>query len=142
MNSIINKFINRETISYLIVGILTTIVDYVVFAICNVTFQKNGMNLQTAVTIATVVSWSAAVIFAYITNKLFVFRNFNFSLAWLSREFTSFVAARLMSGVISVVLMWILPSMCGVNEYIAKIATSVFNVVFNYVASKLFIFKK
>lgn len=137
----IKKFINRETILYLIVGVLTTAVDYAVFIFVNETMKRGDFHYEMTITLATVISWVVAVLFAYIANKLIVFGNFNFKLTHVIKEMTSFFGARIISGGIVMVLMWILTGVFGINEYIAKIGTSVFNIVFNYAASKLFIFK-
>lgn len=138
----IKKFINRETIFYLIVGVLTTAVDYVVFFIVNESMKRAGVSEAATVTVATVISWVAAVLFAYIANKLVVFKNFNFGWQHVIKEGAAFFGARLISGWIVLLLMWILTGLFGLNEYIAKICTSVFNILFNYFASKFFIFKK
>ena len=140
---LLGKLLNYETISYLVIGVLTTLVDYLVFALVNEGLQAGGFFSETAaVMIATVVSWLAAVIFAYITNKLIVFRNFCMKPSYLAKEASGFFAARVLSGVITLALMWLMTDLGSINEYIAKIITSVFNMVFNYVASKLWIFKK
>lgn len=136
------KCLNYETISYLITGVLTTVVDYLVFILVNEHLKAMHLGAASAAMAATVVSWIAAVIFAYITNKLIVFRSFNFRPRCLLKEVTGFFAARGLSGVITLLLMWFMVDLFAWNEYLAKILTSVFNVVFNYVASKLFIFKK
>lgn len=125
----------------MIVGFLTTAVDYIVFAIVNESL-KHSIGVSQASMIATVISWMAAVIFAYIANKLAVFRNYDFSLSNLVREAAAFFAARLASGIVVLVFMWLTVSILGWNEYISKILSSAFNLVFNYVASKVFIFKK
>ena len=126
----------------MIAGVLTTAVDYVVFAIVNEALKSGAVDVGTSSLIATVVSWVAAVLFAYISNKLVVFRNYDFSPSHVIKESSGFFAARLLSGIITVVLIYIFVKILGMNEYLAKIGTSVFNLVFNYVASKLFIFKK
>ncbi len=136
------KIFNYETVSYVIAGVLTTAVDYIVFIIVNEALGAHGISEVKAVTAATVISWSAAVLFAYVVNKLAVFRNFDFRPVHMAREFAAFVSARVLSGAITLILMWLMTGFAGWNEYLAKVITSVFNVVFNYVASKLFIFKK
>ena len=141
MDSIIKKFVNYETVSYIIVGVLTTLVDYIVFAIVNESL-KPSFGTDRASFIATIVSWVAAVAFAYVTNKLAVFKNFNFRPKYLIKEIGSFFGARLISGVIVLIFMWVAVSVLSWNEYISKLISSAFNMVFNYVASKLFIFKK
>lgn len=136
------KIFNYETVSYVIAGVLTTAVDYIVFIIVNEAMGAHGISEVKAVTAATVISWSAAVLFAYVVNKLAVFKNFDLKPAHMAREFAAFVSARVLSGAVTLILMWLMTGFAGWNEYLAKVITSVFNVVFNYVASKLFIFKK
>ncbi len=142
MTDFIKKCLNYETISYVIVGVLTTLVDYAVFALVNETLKKTGVPFGDPVLIATAAAWAAAVLFAYVANKTAVFRNYDFSPSWLIREFSSFVGARLFSAVLVMLFMWLTVSCLGWNEYLAKILSSVFNLVFNYAASKFFIFKK
>lgn len=142
MKRLLEKILNRETVSYVIVGVLTTAVDYIVFAIVNEALKRSGMDVTQSSSVATVVSWIAAVLFAYVTNKIYVFKSRERGFLPVLREMTSFFAARLISGGVVLFLMFILVDKCSMNEYIAKVLTSVFNLVFNYVASKLFIFKK
>ncbi len=145
MEEIKNKLKNNgyEALSYLVAGVLTTIVDYVVFIILNEHFKRNSIFTDSiSVLLATAISWLAAVIFAYIVNKLFVFKNYNFKPAYLAKECSSFFAARVISGVIVMAAMWIMVDIAAMNEYFSKIITSVFNIGFNYVASKLYIFRK
>ena len=61
------RFVNRETISYVIFGVLTTLVDWLVYRIV----RWPGYS----VAFSTAVSWASAVLFAFVTNKLFVFRS-------------------------------------------------------------------
>ena len=130
------KVLNYETISYLIAGVLATLVDLGVFTLVNEALSRSGkLDEITAVMIAQVSSWAAAVLFAYITNKLLVFRNYDFSPSHLA-------AARVLSGLLVTLVIWAMVDLAGIDEYIAKLVTTVINVVFNYVASKLFIFKK
>ena len=141
--SIRKKILNYETISYVIAGVMTTAVDYIVFALVNESLKRDmGISEVDAAMAATVVSWILAVLFAYVTNKLLVFRSFDFHPSYLMKEISAFFAARLLSGLITMAMMWIMVDAFAWNEYIAKILTSVFNMVFNYVASKLYIFKK
>ena len=138
----ITRLVNRETVSYLIVGVLTTAVDYLVFWLVNEALKKTGMEVSAAATIAQAVSWCAAVIFAYFTNKAFVFHSGDYSWKTLAKEFGAFAAARVISGLVVLGMQWLLIDRLHMNEYLAKIAGSVFNIVFNYVASKAVIFRK
>jgi len=141
MNEKLKKLLNYETISYVIVGFMTTAVDYVVFILVNELLKQKGLLVSDAAVTATAVSWAAAVLFAYVANKLAVFRNYDFRLSNILREAASFFAARVISGLITLGMMWLMTGPLGWNEYVAKVLTSVFNLVFNYVASKVFIFK-
>lgn len=137
----VQKCLNRETVMYVIVGVLTTAVDYVIFAIVNELFKRGGSDVTFSSQTATVIAWIGAVAFAYIANKRYVFQSNDYTAKNLVREILQFFGARVLSGVITLVLMRLLVG-GGMNEYLAKILTSVFNLVFNYVASKLLIFKK
>jgi len=137
----VQKCLNRETVMYVIVGVLTTAVDYVIFAIVNELFKRGGADVTFSSQTATVIAWTGAVAFAYIANKRCVFQSTDYTAKNLVREILQFFGARVLSGVITLVLMRLLVG-GGMNEYLAKILTSVFNLVFNYVASKLLIFKK
>ena len=142
LKELFRKFINRETISYVVVGVLTTAVDYIVFWLVNEALKKTGMDVAATATYAQAVSWFAAVVFAYFTNKAFVFRSKNYDPRHMLGEFGQFFAARVISGLVVLAAQWLLIDKLGMNEYIAKIFGSVFNLVFNYVASKLVIFRE
>jgi len=131
---IINKFLNRETISYLIFGVLTTIVNLTIYNLCVLVMLKY--------TTATVIAWIVSVIFAYITNKLFVFDSKIFNKTLLFKEITTFVTSRLFSGICDLVFMIFAVEFIHIDDFYAKILTNVFVVVINYISSKLFVFKE
>lgn len=128
------RFVNRETVSYLIFGVLTTLVDWLVYPVLR--WFGHSVALSTAG------SWAAAVLFAFVTNKLFVFQSYVFSLRELVREFASFVSCRTFSGLITILAMVVLVDWLGCNEWLGKAAVSALSLVLNYALSKLFIFKK
>lgn len=134
MKALIQKCLNRETISYLVFGVLTTIVNYVSYEAC----KWLGIHY----TVATVIAWVLAVAFAYITNKLFVFESKSFEKAVLIKEITAFVSCRVFSGLCDLGFMVLAVEIIGINDSIAKLVANVFVVVINYIFSKLFIFKK
>lgn len=134
MNTLIRKFLNRETISYLVFGVLTTIVNYVTYELCKW--------LGIYYIISTIIAWALAVAFAYITNKLFVFESKNFEKSVLIREISSFVGCRLFSGLCDLGFMALAVEIIGINDSFAKLASNVFVVIINYIFSKLFIFRK
>ena len=129
-----DKVMNREVISYLIFGVLTTLVNWVVYA----AMVKVHIDYR----IATAAAWAVSVLFAFIVNKIFVFQSYNMRPAFVMKEITSFVACRAVSGVMEMVFMIVMVSWIHMDEYISKIAVSVIVVIVNYVFSKLFIFRK
>lgn len=139
------KCVNYETISYLICGILTTLVDWVSFWLMN---ERWNLDYR----LSTALSWLAAVVFAYVVNKLIVFRNYQFKPSHLWKEWCSFFTARALSGVLVMLLMIAMVDVLHWGEfrigeieaglYLAKAVVSAVNLVVNYVFSKLWIFKK
>lgn len=128
------RFANRETILYLIFGVLTTLVDWVSYAL----FRTVEIDYRAA----TILSWAAAVLFAFVTNKFFVFCSFEITLIKLWKEFAAFVSCRLMTGILTTIGMVVMVDFFHMNEYMGKVVVSAISLVLNYVFSKLFIFKK
>lgn len=133
------KCFNYETISYIICGVLTTAVDFVSYTV----FRRGDV---ISVELAQGLSWVAAVLFAYVVNKLIVFRNFNLRPRYLAKEISAFVAARAFSGVLTWVMMVGMVRLGGnrgfLYEMFCKAVVSAVNLVLNYIFSKLWIFKK
>lgn len=142
LKMLIKKIINPETISYLFFGVLTTVVSlvsywFIVYSMVD-NAQPNGMQIQ----IATVGSWILAVAFAYITNKLFVFKSKSFEKKILLKEAISFVGARLLSLGYEMLWMFIMADLLKIDDFICKFIAQFVIVALNYIFSKLFIFKK
>ena len=127
----------KEIINYLIVGVLTTVVSLAVYYICVITFldPQNAIELQ----IANVISWIAAVIFAYITNRKFVFESKNPDML---KEASAFVGARVVTLLMDMFCMFIMVTCMGLSDKIAKLMVQVIVIVANYVFSKIFVFRK
>lgn len=132
------KFVNYETVSYIVCGFLTTAVDFGVYTLLR--------QIDIGVEISQAISWLAAVLFAYVVNKLIVFRNFNLRLSYLVRETGTFIAARAFSGAVTWVLMVAMVKLGGDRgfwyELFSKFTSSLINMVLNYIFSKLWIFKE
>lgn len=131
---------HREIIDYIIVGILTTIVSLLV---------KNGLLLIVLdpkkaidVQIAVVISWIIAVAFAYVTNRIFVFKSK--SKEYL-KEITSFVGGRVFTLLLDMLIMWFICTFLDLNTkiwvFIASMISQVVVTVLNYIISKIFVFK-
>ncbi len=127
----------EEIINYLIVGGLTTVVSLIVYYGCVLTFldPKNALELQ----IANIISWIISVAFAYITNRIFVFKSKNKN---YFKEIVSFVGARIATLFMDMFTMFLLVTVLNGNDKIAKIISQIIVIVANYVFSKLFVFKK
>lgn len=124
----------NEIIKYVIFGVLTTVVDYAVYFIGN---EILGINE----TLANAISWLAAVLFAFVTNKVYVFKSQRKKLSSVLCEFGTFFAARSVTGFVYIGGFPLLTEILEINGYITKAILSVFNIVVNYVFSKLVTFK-
>ena len=124
-----------DILAYLFFGVLTTVVNYIVYLPC-----YNLLHLSAAVSNA--IAWVAAVAFAYLTNKPFVFKSYDWSAKTVVPELTKFVGSRIASGALETVIIFVTVDLLLWNGNIMKLVTSVLVVVMNYVASKLLVFKK
>lgn len=124
---------NRELIDYIFFGGLTTLVNIVVFFILDTLFGWPYL-------IANAVAISVSILFAYITNKLFVFRTHGMSARENGLEFIRFIGFRFLSGLADMGAMWVLVEVLTIDTNLAKLLTQFIVVVLNYVFSKLFIF--
>ncbi len=129
-----DKFVTRETVSYAIVGVLTTVVNLVSFdLLCN----KLGINDL----IGNIIAWVIAVTFAYVTNNLFVFRSGIEEKVKEVTKIVKFFSARLVTlGIEELGILIFVTWLCLPNMMI-KLALSVIVIIVNYIFSKLFIFK-
>lgn len=130
----LKKYINKETINYLIFGVLTTLVDFVTYFF----LTKASVNYLKA----NVLSWIAAFLFAFITNKIIVFNSKSFEFSKIIHEFFGFLTARLSSLLFSLVFIYISVTVLHSNDYIAKVLSCIFVVIINYVFSKFLIFNE
>ncbi len=134
MNRLKEKIYNKETINYLIFGVLTTLVNLVSYKICTLI----GLDYRTA----TVIAWVLAVTFAYFTNKIYVFNSNSFDFKIIRSEFPAFVLSRVLSGIFDLSFMIAAVEIFSVDDFLAKLLVNFFVVILNYIASKYFVFKK
>lgn len=140
INNLIKKFLNKETISYLIFGVLTTIINIVVFWLAQRELAL-VMSEDAASLVGNVIAWVISVAFAFVTNKLFVFESKSMAFKVVITELTGFVIARLLSLAFDEGFMFVAIVLLSMNSLLAKIISNVFVVIINYVLSKFFIFK-
>ena len=127
----------KEIVNYLIVGVLTTVVSLAVYYGCVLTFlnPENPVQLQAA----NIISWVAAVTFAYFTNRKYVFESKNKD---KSVEALKFVGSRLTTLLIDMSCMFLLVTVAGISDKIAKLVVQVIVTVSNYILSKFLVFRK
>lgn len=122
-------------LSYLFFGGLTTVVNYIVYIPC-----YNWLSISA--TVSNAIAWVAAVVFAFLTNKPFVFKSHDWSFQVVGPELGKFVSSRVASGVLETVILLITVDLLGWNGTWMKIITSIFVVILNYISSKLVVFRK
>ncbi len=134
LNNLLKKLFNKETILYLVFGVLSTVIN---IAVCGLLFDFLHWDINLANTIA----WTAAVIFAFITNKLFVFNSKTTDKKIVLKETVSFFIARVITFLIcDMLITWLMVDIGHINIWITKFITNMIVIVMNYIFSKLFIF--
>lgn len=127
-----NKY--REVLTYLVFGVLTTVVNILSFYI----LRKFGVEVY----YSNIIAWILSVVFAFVTNKLFVFESKDKSKKESLKELFNFFGFRLLSLGIDTLALYLLLNVVNAGEMIAKIISNVVVIILNYVFSKLFVFKK
>ena len=124
----------REIILYGVFGVMTTVVNWVVyFAMFN--------NLAVPAVACAAVAWAVSVLFAFVTNKPFVFQSKDWSAKVVWPEFLKFVGCRIGSGLLEILLIYVFVDQLLMSGVVMKFVISVLVVIINYVGSKL-LFKK
>ena len=124
-----------DILSYLFFGVLTTLVNYLVY------FPLYNLAGLSA-TVSTIIAWVVAVVFAFLTNKPFVFKSHDWSMKTVKPELIKFVGCRIGSGVMEVAIIWLTVDILCWNGNWMKIVVSVLVIILNYIGSKLLVFKK
>lgn len=151
----------REIIMYLIFGILTTLVSIISYAVFRTVFPNaksvpgwlewiftltSRFGIESNTVFPNILSWILASTFAFVTNRVIVFRSENKTFAKILLEALRFYASRISTLIVDVVLMFLLVDLTGFHagwyELLAKIFTNIIVVVLNYIFSKLFVFGK
>ncbi len=128
----------EEIIVYLIVGVLTTIVAWTAkFAANALLFHNTMYPTPFENTVLSTINWTAGVIFAYFTNRRFVFK----SKKSMRKEAPKFVLSRVSTWILDIVVMQILTAL-NIHLVVASIISAALVTIANYVFSKLFVFNK
>lgn len=130
----------REQIMYLIFGGLTTIINWLVYVL----LVTVGQDIE----VTNVIAWLVAVLFAYVTNRAFVFQCKATNKKEVFKEFVRFFGSRVATGIVEIVGFPVLyriglnQELLGIDGFLAKITVSVAVVILNYVCSKVIVFRK
>lgn len=123
----------KDVIPYMFFGVCTTLVNIVVYWICaHVAFM--------GVMHSTIIAWVAAVFFAYLTNRKWVFHSEALGAKEILKEIIAFFGCRLATGVLDWLMMYVLVDHGHLNDFLIKTIANVVVIVLNYVASKLLVF--
>ena len=128
---------NEEIINYLIVGGLTTLISLIAYYICVYTFLDPDVALE--LQIANIISWIVGVSFAYVTNRIFVFKSKEKNKL---KECTYFVGSRVITLLLDMFIMFLFVTVLHLNDKVFKIISQIIVIVGNYIISKFFVFKK
>lgn len=150
-HKLFGKICNREVLSYLLFGALTTVVSLFTFwlpdrlfsAVCypGVLHYLLHSEKNFAYVESNIISWICAVTFAFVTNKLFVFESKAKDKKTVLRELSSFVGGRLTTLLVDTALMFLLVTVLSVGEMLSKVLVQVVIVILNYFISKLLVFR-
>lgn len=135
MKTFLKKILNREVISYIICGALTTFVNLIIYRLCYDTLSLNLM-------LANIIAWAGAVLFAYIVNKIFVFQSKTKEHSEIIKELIGFFGGRIGTLVVESVILYTFVTMLNFDEMIIKLIAQFIVLVLNFIISKLFVFKK
>lgn len=124
----------KEVFSYCFFGVCTTAVNLA-------TYWMMAHVVGTTTVRGTIIAWFVAVLFAYITNRKWVFQSSVHSFVALIREMLLFYSCRLVTGILDWVIMYVFVDQLHCNDLIIKMIANIIVIIGNYIASKLLIFK-
>lgn len=132
---------HREGMRYLIFGAISTVVNILTYALFASLILKPLPSEELRVNISEIIAFIVSIIFAYITNKIYVFKSKTNNFKELMKEITSFTSCRILTEIISILMMnaaiWF-----SINDILMKVVANIVVIILNFVFSKLIIFKK
>ena len=130
--SLLKKY--RDVVAYLFFGAATTLINLVVYYLCYEIMSVPN-------TSSVIIAWILAVLFAFLTNKPFVFRSHDWSMKVLLPEAGSFLSCRIGTGILELVLMYLTVDLLHWNGMLMKLLVNIIVIILNYVGSKLLVFR-
>lgn len=137
MKKLFEKY--KQAILYLIFGGLTTFVNIGTYYILSKISVHDFFVSSTIINNS--IAWLVSVLFAYVTNKIFVFESKSLNPYFVIREMTAFIGCRILSGLIDTGIMHIMVDILKFNDMIVKIFSNIIVIILNYLFSKLIVFK-
>ena len=133
MMELLKKY--KFIILYGIFGVLTTVINIAVYGMVYSVFDVSNV-------ISNIIAWVISVLFAFITNKLWVFESKSFDIKLFMKELGSFTLCRVTTGVLDLGIMFVGVDLLKGPAMILKVVSNVIVIILNYIMSKLFVFKK
>lgn len=124
----------KSVIMYLVFGVFTTVANIVSFYFCTRWFKMNTV-------MGTVLAWFGSVLFAYVTNRRWVFDSKKDTWMGVMSELLSFFSCRLLTGALDILIMFLFVDILQFHDMFIKIFSNVIVIVLNYIGSKMFVFK-
>ena len=126
---------HQDLIVYLILGVATTAVNFIVYyPLLNI--------YNCPAFVSNIVAWTVAVLFAFVTNKIFAFKSKLWTLKVVLSEMGKFVACRILSGAVETLFLALTVDLLVWNGNVMKVLISILVIIMNYIASKFFVFRK
>lgn len=125
---------NKQLLLYLFFGVCTTAINTICYGVLYALLYIDNIT-------STIIAWMVAVIFAFITNKVYVFESQRTKRSERLKEFTSFFSCRILTGVLDIAIMAVTVDYLKWNSLVWKLISNIIVTIINYVASKFVIFK-
>lgn len=146
----------KELVMYIVFGAATTAVSYLSYFAFRIIFPDGKglgafsevlgfFKIESDTALPVILSWIISVMFAYVTNRIFVFKSHVKNAAGVLKEAFYFFLARVLTLLTDLLIMYLLVDFTGINnflyEFAVKLFSSVITVILNYVFSKVFVFR-
>lgn len=126
----------QELANYLVVGVMTTLISWITYGICKLVMNVDNVIIMQ---IAVFLRWFAGVVFSYFMSRIFVFKSKNPNIL---KEAVDFTTSRIVTLLLDMFIMWLLPTVFKVNDWISTFISAVLVVIMNYIFSKFIVFRK
>ena len=132
MRELFIKF--KHLIAYAVFGVLTTIINIVTYWFC---YNKYGITNV----VSNIIAWILAILFAFITNKLWVFDSKKLDIGTVLTELWKFAVARIATGIIDLAIMYVGVDVLHGPSTVLKVVVNIIVIILNYILSKLVVFR-